>query len=70
MIQPSMERTATAPVEVRVSEVVLVGTEGVEEALLFAESGVGSMSISVDAMTGRSSDLGKWRWVLGVGLVG
>lgn len=52
-----MERTATAPVEVRVSELVVVvvaaGWEGagVEEDLVGAVSG-GSMSISVDAMVG------------------
>lgn len=49
MIQPSMERTATAPVEVRVSEVVVVAT-GLED-LTFTESAAGgSMSISVEAM--------------------
>lgn len=57
MIQPSMERTATAPVEVRVSEVVAAGGAGVEE-VLFAESAGGSMSISVEAMVGGRYGVG------------
>lgn len=52
MIQPSMERTATAPVEVRISEVV-------GRAFLGLSSAGGSMSISVEAIAEGDLRRGK-----------
>lgn len=56
MIQPSIERTATAPVEVRISEVV--GRE-----VLVSSAVGGSMSISVEAIAGGGSG-GEVGWVV------
>ena len=58
MIQPSMERTATAPVEVRVSLVAGAPVPWVGDT----GDSTGSMSISVEAIVVVGN--GRWGWLM------